>query len=95
MVIPDYRTACYALKDASELPGQAGKAALEKVAVQLGKGLDELSVKCNNLSEALNGLHEEIITAMNSLRATVDALELIVSDEAWPLPKYREMLFIY
>ena len=95
VVIADYRKACSALKDASELPGQAGKAALEKVAVQLGKGLDELSVKCNNLSEALNGLHEEIITAMNSLRATVDALELIVSDEAWPLPKYREMLFIY
>jgi glutamine synthetase len=24
----------------------------------------------------------------------VDKLEMIVDDELWPLPKYREMLFI-
>ena len=28
-------------------------------------------------------------------RVTVDALEKIVPDESWPLPKYREMLFVY
>ena len=32
---------------------------------------------------------------MAALRKTVDALERIVSDERWPLPKYREMLFLY
>ena len=31
--------------------------------------------------------------AMASVRATCDALELIVGDEFWPLPKYREILF--
>ena len=31
--------------------------------------------------------------AMAALRETCDALELIVGDEYWPLPKYREMLF--
>jgi glutamine synthetase len=30
---------------------------------------------------------------MAELRASCDALELIVPDEQWPLPKYREMLF--
>jgi len=29
------------------------------------------------------------------LRTTVDNLEKIVSDDKWPLPKYREMLFLY
>ena len=29
------------------------------------------------------------------LRHTVDALEHLVDDARWPLPKYREMLFIY
>ena len=32
---------------------------------------------------------------MNDLRKTVDRLEQLVDDSRWPLPKYREMLFIY
>ena len=28
-----------------------------------------------------------------SIQSLADALELKVSDELWPLPKYREMLF--
>jgi glutamine synthetase len=31
--------------------------------------------------------------AMAEVRSVCDALELLVADEAWPLPKYREMLF--
>jgi glutamine synthetase len=27
------------------------------------------------------------------VRNSCDALELSISDDAWPLPKYREMLF--
>ncbi len=33
-------------------------------------------------------------TLMNEVRALADELEGIVSDEFWPLPKYREMLFL-
>ncbi|HRX31628.1 MAG TPA: glutamine synthetase type III, partial [Tenuifilaceae bacterium] len=29
-----------------------------------------------------------------SIRSHIDKLEMIIDDEAWPLPKYREMLFI-
>ena len=32
---------------------------------------------------------------MDDLRKTVDRLESLVDDRKWPLPKYREMLFIY
>ena len=31
---------------------------------------------------------------MDDVRAKSDALEMLVSDDLWPLPKYREMLFI-
>jgi glutamine synthetase len=31
---------------------------------------------------------------MNEVRAHADVLETEVADELWPLPKYREMLFI-
>jgi glutamine synthetase type III len=32
--------------------------------------------------------------AMLALRQAIDEMEEIVIDESWPLPKYREMLFI-
>jgi glutamine synthetase len=31
---------------------------------------------------------------MEEIREQIDKLELIVSDECWTLPKYRELLFI-
>jgi len=31
---------------------------------------------------------------MDEVRVHADALETEVADELWPLPKYREMLFI-
>jgi glutamine synthetase len=35
----------------------------------------------------------EAADSMQLVRETCDALELLVADELWPLPKYREMLF--
>ena len=37
---------------------------------------------------------DSIVPAMASLRETGDALELLVPHGEWPLPTYREMLFI-
>ena len=37
---------------------------------------------------------ETIIPAMNAVRVLGDKLEMIVADDLWPLPTYREMLFI-
>lgn len=39
-------------------------------------------------------LSQEVSFIMADLRSACDELEAIVSDELWPLPKYREMLFI-
>ncbi len=38
---------------------------------------------------------EKVLPAMDAVRGAADQLELLVGDELWPLPKYREMLFIY
>lgn len=38
---------------------------------------------------------EKVIPAMNAARATADDLEGYVEDSLWPLPKFREMLYIY
>ena len=37
----------------------------------------------------------DVIPAQEALRSVVDELETLVSDELWPLPKYRELLFQY
>ena len=38
--------------------------------------------------------HDTIAPKMEEIRYQIDKLELIVSDECWTLPKYRELLFI-
>lgn len=75
---------------------KVGIRGLTALSLKLGAGLDDLHVKCDRLEKALaHGLHEEQIETMNDLRKTVDRLEQLVDDSRWPLPKYREMLFIY
>ncbi len=38
--------------------------------------------------------HDTVIPLMHEIRANADALEMIVDDEMWTLPKYRELLFV-
>ena len=38
--------------------------------------------------------HDTVAPLLEAIRYHVDKLELIVDNELWPLPKYREMLFI-
>ncbi len=39
-------------------------------------------------------MRDTIITAMQSVREVADALEGLVADDLWPLPKYQEILFV-
>ena len=75
---------------------KVGVTGLKALSLKLGAGLDDLHVKCERLDKALaKGGAKDLIAAMASLRRTVDALEYLVDDSRWPLPKYREMLFVY
>ena len=38
--------------------------------------------------------HDHVVPAMETIRYNIDKLELMVDNEMWPLPKYRELLFI-
>ena len=38
--------------------------------------------------------HDNVVPAMETIRYNIDKLELMVDNEMWPLPKYRELLFI-
>ncbi len=61
---------------------------------------DEMEIICDELirmederSKAI-GFHDRVVPLLQSIRDHVDELEMIVDDEMWPLPKYRELLFI-
>jgi glutamine synthetase len=87
---------------------QAGGKSTEgkKVLDRLSKAIDELKQRADKLENALaheaNGSAEKhakhfrdvVRPAMESLRETGDALELMMPHELWPLATYREMLFI-
>jgi glutamine synthetase len=38
--------------------------------------------------------HDRVRPAMDALRETADQIEMLLPDDLWPLPTYREMLFI-
>jgi glutamine synthetase len=83
---------CQAKKDGLKV-GIRGLTALSQ---KLGAGLDDLHVKCERVDKALqSGDPAVIIAAAADLRRTVDRLEQLVDDGRWPMPKYREILFIY
>ncbi len=50
--------------------------------------------KIDDTSERAALYNKEILPFFEKIRYHVDKLELLVDDELWPLPKYRELLFI-
>jgi glutamine synthetase len=48
----------------------------------------------HDLRAEVTHFHDDVIPAMVSLRETADQIESILPDDLWPLPTYREMLFI-
>ena len=50
--------------------------------------------KIEDTRERAIAYHDTVAPKLDTIRYQVDKLELIVSDELWELPKYRELLFI-
>ena len=81
---------------------------VKAVAERVASLADDLVDAIHALEHAQHAAHEagsvqaearafvdEVIPAQNALRTVADELETLVSDELWPLPKYRELLFQY
>jgi glutamine synthetase len=67
--------------------------------------VDDLRTQTEKLAKALDHhaagaekharhMRDAVVPAMQALRETGDQIELLVPHEVWPLPTYREMLFI-
>ena len=100
MVFPavkaEYLESIDAFAKAEKTGISSGTTALRESIVELGAGLDALRTCIQELESALRGSDEAaILASMRSLRMVVDSLERRVSASRWPLPKYRDMLFLY
>lgn len=65
--------------------------------LHLVDAMTEVRAKANHTADERERavlFHDTVVPMMEEIRELVDALELIVDDELWTLPKYREMLFI-
>jgi len=88
--------------DGLGINSQGSKTMLRKV----NNGLNDLSTALEELREAVleseddstissaENVKENVIPAMTKVRDSVDYLERHVADDYWPLPIYREMLFV-
>ena len=100
MVFPavkaEYLETAEAFAKAEQVGVSSGTTALRESLVEIGSGMDALKAELHKLNEALGASDDAaILASMQELRTTVDSLEKRVSDKRWPLPKYREMLFLY
>ena len=93
--VDEFKRICSALASAKECGIAGGCADLETAARRLGLSLDELGEATDELSRSLGRECKDILNALERVRRAVDSLEYQVDDSRWPLPKYREMLFIY
>ena len=50
--------------------------------------------RIESIRERAIAYHDTVAPVMEDIRYEIDKLELLVSDEMWTLPKYRELLFI-
>ena len=50
--------------------------------------------KIDDMSEKAFAYEQKIFPMFDEIRYHIDKLELIVDNEMWPLPKYRELLFM-
>ncbi len=80
--------------------------AMSEIAREIAELLERLTLELSKLRVAnaeLGGetahqkawhVRNSVLPAMNAVRTAADALERLVADKHWPLPGYREMLFV-
>lgn len=69
---------------------------IEKIEAGVAELVDNRKIanKIESEREKAIAYHDTVAPLMESIRYEIDKLELLVSDELWTLPKYRELLFI-
>jgi glutamine synthetase len=109
MVLPACFSYCAMLVESASNAKNAGVAVIPQTetANRVARLIQQLQTRRNELVKVIEqaeGMHDapekqaKLLTSegaerMAEVRDSADTLELIVADEQWPLPKYREILF--
>jgi len=59
--------------------------------------MTEARKRANVIGEAkekARAYNDTVLPYLQKIRYHIDKLELVVDNEIWPLPKYRELLFV-
>ena len=89
--------------DTADKLSARNKKIIEEIAERtsaIEKGVEELvnarkqANKIEGEREKAIAYHDKVEPKLDTIRYQIDKLELIVDDSLWPLPKYRELLFI-
>jgi len=92
----------YDKKKAQQLTAQ-DREIIEEIAERISiiKTKTEAMVEARKIANVIENIrskaieyHDKVAPYLDEIRIQVDQLELIVDDELWTLPKYRELLFI-
>jgi glutamine synthetase len=69
---------------------------INKIKMSVDKMIDNRKIANKSTDERKKAIayHDEIASMFDEIRYHIDKLELIVDNEMWTLPKYRELLFI-
>ena len=78
-------------RDLAEKLSEKTQMILERID-RLNAGVEAAAQAEGTLEEAVAN-REQVVSAMEALRAVVDETELLVPTEYWPYPAYGEMLF--
>ena len=70
-----------------------------KLVDELRDALDELNrqnaeLGGDDVRSKAHHVRDNVIPAMAAVRSVADRLERVVPDDLWPLPRYRDMLFV-
>ena len=100
MILPavraEYLEAAKAYNETDESNVKVAAEMLNRQMTELGNGLVKMQAAIDDLDRALKNFDTaDTLARMAELRKVADSLETVVSNDKWPLPKYREMLFLY
>jgi glutamine synthetase len=77
------------LKQVTDLVSQ-----LERCINELQHAIDHKHAPGSDTLSHAKHFRDEVIPVMLEVRKVSDQLESLIADDLWPLPTYREMLFI-
>ena len=85
------------LKGHRELLGQVATCInrLKSATEALSRARHEAEEKSGGAAAHAVTFRDQVVPAMTAVREQADLLETLVADDLWPLPKYREILFLH